>query len=65
VRLTVSADTGPSQISQIRWICAWKPASDPPSRAYSDGLVVTPASTPHEAASSISERFAVSRKNFI
>jgi len=37
----------------------------PPSRAYSDGLVVTPASTPHEAASSISERFAVSRKNFI
>ena len=32
--------------------------------AYSDGLVVTPASAPQLAASSISARSAVSRKNF-
>ena len=64
VMATLSAETGPSTSSQMRLMWSGKSASRPPTRAYSVGFVVTPASTPQLAASSISARSAVSRKNF-
>ena len=64
VMATLSAETGPSTSSQMRLMWLWKSSSLPPVRAYSVGFVVTPASTPQLAASSISARSAVSRKNF-
>ena len=66
VMATDSADTGQSgpTMSQMRLMCAWKSSSFPPMREYSVGLVVTPANAPQLAASSISARSAVSRKNF-
>ncbi len=66
VMATDSADTGQSgpTMSQMRLMWLWKSSSLPPMREYSVGLVVTPASAPQLAASSISARSAVSRKNF-
>ena len=66
VMATLSADTGHSgpTMSQMRLMWLWKSSSLPPMRAYSEGLVVTPASAPQLAASLISSRSAVSKKNF-
>ena len=66
VMATDSAETGQSgpTMSQMRFMWLWKSSSLPPILAYSDGLVVTPASAPQLAASSISAKSAVSRKNF-
>mgnify|MGYP003182830707 CR=1 FL=1 len=61
-----SAETGrPSQSSAILTMWPSKSASLPPVRAYSDGLVVTPARQPQDRASRISSRSAVSMKNFM
>src|SRR5919202_3114476 len=62
-RLVTSAETSPRTISQMAATCARKSAA--PSLATSEGLVVTPSTTPSAAPSRISFRFAVSRKNFI
>src|SRR5579875_1255462 len=57
-----SALTGPCTMSQISTIRFSKGA---PSLAISEGLVVTPSSSPMLAASRISFRLAVSRKIFM
>ena len=48
VMATDSAETGQSgpTMSQMRFMWLWKSSSLPPILAYSDGLVVTPASAP-------------------
>src|SRR5512147_341866 len=61
-RLTASALIGPSTMEQISAITCLKSR---PSRATSDGLVVTPSTIPRLAASRISLTFAVSMKNFM
>ncbi len=60
--LTTSALTGPSTRAQIS--CSTVSKSRPVF-ATSDGLVVTPSSTPQLAASRISPTSAVSMKSFI
>jgi hypothetical protein len=61
--LVHSADTGPLTISQIAAMCSSN--STLPSFAINEGLVVTPSAIPKAAASRISLRLALSRKNFI
>src|SRR5690606_11669408 len=60
-RDTTSALTSPSTMSQISRICS---SMGLPSRAISDGLVVTPSTIPQAAPAFRSSRLAVSRKNF-
>ena len=57
-----SAETGPEVILQISLRMS---SYEPPTLAYSVGLVVTPSSTPQRAAVRISSMSAVSRKIFI
>src|SRR5690606_34289686 len=59
---TTSALTGPGTMDVISAITCLK---SPPSLATTDGLVVTPANTPHECTSRISSILAVSINNFI
>ncbi len=57
-----SALTGPGTTPQISAMIALK---SPPALATSDGLVVTPSTSPVAASSLISARSAVSTKNFM
>jgi len=59
-RFTASALIGPSTIEQISAMTCLKSL---PSLAISEGLVVTPSTTPRFAASRISFTSAVSKKN--
>ena len=59
---TTSAETGPLTISQI---CLVTSAILPPDLRISDGLVVTPSSSPRSFSSRISLISAVSTKNFM
>ena len=59
---THSAETGPGVILQTCWRIS---SYEPPTLAYSVGLVVTPSRTPQRAAVLISSMSAVSRKIFI
>ena len=57
-----SAEIGPSTSEVISVITSFKSL---PSLAINEGLVVTPLTTPHEAASLISSKLAVSINNLI
>ena len=57
-----SAEIGPSTSEVISVITSFKAL---PSLAINEGLVVTPLTTPHEAASLISSKLAVSINNLI
>jgi hypothetical protein len=59
---TTSALTSPSTIAQISASISVKSRF---SFAASDGFVVTPASTPHDAISRISSTLALSMKSFM